>query len=90
MKPEVSIEYCTRCQWLLRAGWMAQELLATFGEELGRVSLIPADGGVYRVKVNDTLVWCRKADGGFPAPKDLKRRVRDVFQPGRDLGHNDR
>ncbi len=29
-KPAVTIHYCTQCNWLLRAGWMAQELLSTF------------------------------------------------------------
>lgn len=23
-KPRIVITYCTQCQWLLRAGWMAQ------------------------------------------------------------------
>ncbi|TIP36311.1 MAG: selenoprotein, partial [Mesorhizobium sp.] len=33
--PVIRITYCTQCQWLLRAGWMAQELLSTFGTDLG-------------------------------------------------------
>ncbi|KAL1871996.1 hypothetical protein VTK73DRAFT_1785 [Phialemonium thermophilum] len=36
------------------------------------------------------LLWDRKVDGGFPETKELKRRVRDVIEPGRDLGHVDR
>jgi len=36
------------------------------------------------------VIWDRKVDGGFPETKELKRRVRDVIQPGRDLGHVDR
>ena len=36
------------------------------------------------------VLWDRKTDGGFPETKELKRRVRDVIQPGRDLGHVDR
>lgn len=36
------------------------------------------------------VLWDRKADGGFPETKELKRRVRDVIEPGRDLGHVDR
>ncbi|KAH6627805.1 Rdx family-domain-containing protein [Chaetomium tenue] len=36
------------------------------------------------------VLWDRKIDGGFPEVKELKRRVRDVIQPGRDLGHVDR
>ncbi|PTB81132.1 hypothetical protein M440DRAFT_1459410 [Trichoderma longibrachiatum ATCC 18648] len=37
-----------------------------------------------------TVLWDRKTDGGFPETKDLKRRVRDVIEPGRNLGHVDR
>jgi selenoprotein W-related protein len=36
------------------------------------------------------LIWERKRDGGFPGPKELKQRVRDVIEPERDLGHTDR
>lgn len=89
-RPDISILYCTRCNWLLRAAWMAQELLSTFGEELGSVSLIPASGGRFEITVNSQLVWERKRDGGFPGPKELKQRVRDVIAPGRDMGHIDR
>ena len=89
-KTEVSILYCTQCNWLLRAGWMAQELLSTFGQDLGSVTLIPGTGGNFEIRVNGELVWERKRDGGFPGPKDLKQRVRDVIDPERDLGHTDR
>jgi selenoprotein W-related protein len=34
--PRIVIGYCTQCHWLLRAAWMAQELLSTFGADLGR------------------------------------------------------
>ncbi|KAL2260887.1 hypothetical protein VTK26DRAFT_4995 [Humicola hyalothermophila] len=37
-----------------------------------------------------TVLWDRKVDGGFPETKELKRRVRDVVEPGRSLGHVDR
>ncbi|KAI0971074.1 Rdx family-domain-containing protein [Xylaria arbuscula] len=36
------------------------------------------------------VLWDRKTDGGFPETKELKRRVRDVIEPGRNLGHVDR
>ena len=44
-KARVEITYCTQCQWLLRAAWMAQELLTTFTTELGEVALVPGTGG---------------------------------------------
>lgn len=90
MKPIITIVYCARCKWLLRAGWMAQELLSTFEEEIGEVKLRPDfTGGVYEVLVNDELVYSRAQAGGFPEIKDLKQMVRDKIAPDRDLGHID-
>ncbi|MEV0765549.1 SelT/SelW/SelH family protein [Nocardia sp. NPDC050435] len=86
----VAIEYCTQCRWLLRAGWMAQELLNTFGTDLREVALVPSEGGVFRITVDDEQIWERKADGGFPDIAVLKQRVRDRVAPERDLGHADR
>ncbi|MBK4532519.1 SelT/SelW/SelH family protein, partial [Enterobacter cloacae] len=48
-KPEIVITYCTQCQWLLRAAWLAQELLSTFADDLGKVCLEPGTGGVFRI-----------------------------------------
>ena len=101
-KPEIVITYCTQCQWLLRAAWLAQELLSTFGEDfahrakdsfgedLGKVSLVPASGGTFHIDCNGKQIWERKRDGGFPEAKELKQRVRDEIDPQRDLGHNDK
>lgn len=88
--PRVVIEYCPRCRWLLRAGWLAQELLTTFEAELGEVALRPADSGVFRVLLNDELLSDRKRDGGFPDLPLLKQAIRDRIAPGRDLGHSER
>lgn len=89
-RPRVEITYCTQCRWLLRAAWMAQELLTTFEQELGGVTLIPGTGGVYDVVVDGTPVWSRRDEGRFPDIKELKQRVRDHVAPERDLGHTDR
>ncbi|WP_324734096.1 SelT/SelW/SelH family protein [Pseudomonas paeninsulae] len=89
-KVEVTITYCSQCQWLLRAAWLAQELLSTFADDLGKVSLQPGSGGVFRVTCDGVQIWERKADGGFPEAKVLKQRLRDLIDPARDLGHNDR
>ncbi|SNB71606.1 selenoprotein W-related protein [Arboricoccus pini] len=88
--PRIAITYCRQCNWLLRAAWMAQELLSTFGEDLGEVALIPATGGAFSIELDSCLLWERKRDGGFPDAKALKQRVRDQLDPARDLGHTDR
>ncbi|PLB36197.1 SelT/SelW/SelH family protein [Aspergillus candidus] len=41
-------------------------------------------------EVQETLLWDRKRDGGFPEVKTLKSLVRNVIDPQRDLGHTDR
>ena len=89
-KAVIEITYCTQCQWLLRAAWLAQELLSSFADDLERVALVPATGGVFSIACNGVQIWERKADGGFPEAKVLKQRVRDLIDPQRDLGHNDR
>lgn len=88
-KPIVAITYCTQCRWLLRAGWMAQELLVTFEDELGGVTLVPGTGGVFDVTVDGRLIWSRKVEGRFPDLKEVKQRLRDMVAPERPLGHSD-
>ncbi|KAJ5483912.1 hypothetical protein N7539_005708 [Penicillium diatomitis] len=116
--PRVAIKFCTQCRWMLRAAYrnplektlqFAQELLSTFGTDLGEVALVPVTGGVFTITIwhavdadtsasnqsnlamtQETLLWDRKTDGGFPEVKVLKSRVRNVIAPNRDLGHTDR
>lgn len=75
---------------MLRAAWLAQELLSSFGETLGEVALIPdSSGGVFEIRVGETPVWERVRDGGFPQVRILKQKVRDLVDPERDMGHVD-
>ncbi|GAA4883712.1 SelT/SelW/SelH family protein [Pseudonocardia benzenivorans] len=88
--PRLEITYCTRCRWLLRAGWTAQELLTTFPADLGEVALVPGTGGVFTVRLDHEMLWDRREQGGFPELPVLKQLVRDRVAPDRDLGHSDR
>ncbi len=87
---EIEIEYCTQCRWLLRAAWMAQELLFTFEYDIARVSLVPGTGGVFVVRLNGDVLFSRKEQGRFPESKELKQLIRDVIDPDRALGHSDK
>jgi selenoprotein W-related protein len=89
-RPRIEIHYCRQCQWLLRAAWYAQELLSTFGEQVGEVALIPKTGGVFQVILEGQLVWDRAARNGFPDIKVLKQAIRDGIAPDLTLGHIDR
>lgn len=90
---------------MLRAAYFGQELLSTFGTQIGEIALVPATGGLFTVELTyipsneageqgadakKVLLWDRKAEGGFPETKVLKQLVRDKIDPTRDLGHSDK
>jgi selenoprotein W-related protein len=90
MKPIITIEYCPKCHWLLRAAYVAQELLTTFEQELKGVTLQPSEtSGAFNISINEQIIFNRKTYGGFPEIKELKQKVRDMICPGKSLGHAD-
>jgi len=91
MKPVISIEYCPKCGWLLRAAYMAQEILTTFSEDVKAVSLQPAEvSGTYTISINEEIIFDRKTMGRFCEIKELKQIIRDKINPGKSLGHSDK
>jgi selenoprotein W-related protein len=90
-KPVIIIEYCPKCHWLLRAAYMAQELLTTFEGDVQAVTLQPSEvGGQYMIYIDGKKIYDRKEFGGFPEIKELKQWVRDTVNPEKNLGHADR
>jgi selenoprotein W-related protein len=87
--PRIEITYCIQCRWLLRAAWMAQELLTTFQSEIGEIALAPGTGGIFEIRLGDELIWSRSERGRFPEMKELKQLVRDRIAPMKELGHSD-
>ena len=55
VKQRLYIKYCTKCKWLLRATWIAQEMLSTFEQELTEVILQKGDSGVFELRVNGSV-----------------------------------
>ena len=91
MKPLVTIEYCPKCGWMLRAAYMAQELLSTFTDDIYGVTLQPSEtSGTYNIRIDDAVVFDRKEQGRFPEIKELKQLVRDKVAPNKSLGHSDK
>jgi selenoprotein W-related protein len=90
-KPTIIIEYCPKCHWLMRASWMAQELLTTFEQELHAVALCPSEvAGRYQIVLENEVIFDRKREGRFPEIKELKQLVRDLVAPEKQLGHSDK
>jgi len=77
VRPMIEITYCRLCGWGLRAGWMAQELLTTFAEEIGSVTLTPdRTGSVFEVRIDDEVICSRKERDRFPEIKEIKQLMR--------------
>tara|TARA_B110000467_G_scaffold140761_1_gene141046 strand:+ start:2734 stop:2985 length:252 start_codon:yes stop_codon:yes gene_type:complete len=74
---------------MMRAAWLAQELLTTFAEEIGEVALQPGTGGILEIRLDGKLLFSRKEAGRFPEAKEVKQLVRDAIAPERHLGHSD-
>jgi len=90
MKPIISIEYCPKCGWMLRAAYFAQELLTTFTGDVKGVLLEPSEvNGSFIIRIDGKEIFDRRTAGGFPEIKSLKQRVRDLVNPSKNLGHSD-
>ena len=66
-KAAITITYCSQCNWMLRATWMAQELLHSFSTDIASVTLIPGTGGIFVVAVAQAG-WRFPRRGGTQAP----------------------
>jgi len=86
---KVEIKYCVRCRFILRASWIAQELLMTFPDELSAVCLLPGDGGIFEIHLDGKQLFSRKVAGRFPETSEIKQMIRDRIAPEKDLGHSD-
>jgi selenoprotein W-related protein len=86
----VEIEYCVRCGFMLRAAWIAQELLRAFEDELAAVIMRPGIGGVLIVRMNGETLFSNREDGGLPDIKVLKRRIAHGIGSRKSFGHEER
>ena len=89
-KAKITIHYCAQCRFILRASWMAQELLMTFPDEISELALKPGTGGVFEVLLEGKIIYSKEDMGKFPESKDLKQLIRDKIAPDKDLGHSDK
>lgn len=85
--PRVEITYCTQCKFLLRAAWLAQELLTAFERELGEVALRPGAGGIFEVTLDGEVIATNRETKTMPDPAEVKHLLRDRIAPNRKIGH---
>lgn len=88
MGSRVEITYCRRCRFLLRAAWLAQELLSTFEEEIAEVAIRPGTGGILEITLDGEVIASNRESGKMPDVSEVKRLLRDRLAPGRKIGHH--
>lgn len=73
---------------MLRAAYLAQELLTTFEKELGEVAIVPASGGILEVTLDGEVIASNRETKAMPEAGEVKRLLRDRIAPGRKIGHD--
>ena len=54
---------------------MADRILTTHKQHLESLTLIPAGGGCFEVKVDDELVYSKLATGAFPEGPEVMKEI---------------
>jgi selenoprotein W-related protein len=72
---------------MLRAAYLAQELLNAFENDLGEVALVPGSGGVFEVTLDGETIASNRETKTIPDAGEVKRLLRDRIAPGRKIGH---
>jgi selenoprotein W-related protein len=72
---------------MLRAAYLAQELLTTFEKELGEVALVPSSGGIFEVRLDGETLTTNRETKRMPEAAEVKRLLRDRIAPGKTIGH---
>ncbi|MDA1338582.1 MAG: SelT/SelW/SelH family protein [Proteobacteria bacterium] len=85
----ITIKFCIKCGWLMRAAWMAQEIINTYVNDIESVCLVPGEDGNFEIFCNDKAIFLRHDEGKFIEITEIKKRIRDMIDPERSLGHID-
>lgn len=72
---KVEVEYCVPCGFLERAERLQHALLSTFGRRLDAVTLRTGEDGVFRVTVDEAVVF-EKVEDDYDVD-EITRRVRE-------------
>ena len=85
-KPTIRIDCFPTAHSMIRAAPMAHELISTFESELADVTLSSApDEGTFSIWLDSQALWSRHKNDRFPVIDEIKRLIRDLVAPERDL-----
>ena len=77
MPKKLSIEYCTAWGYLGKAVGLAESLLNEYKNRIDELILIPSEGGVFEVKLDERLVFSKKSLGRFPEDDEVESGIRE-------------
>lgn len=80
MKNKLSIEYCTSWAYLGRAVALARTILTEHTNNVSELKLIPSEGGVLEVVLNDELVWSKKELDRYPEKGEVEAIVKEKIK----------
>ena len=69
---KITIEYCSKWNYLPRASSLEQELYRDIGQDTS-VELIASSGGIYEVMADDMLIFSKRQLNRFPADGEIVR-----------------
>ena len=80
MKNTLSIEYCTSWAYLGRAVALARTILTEHTNNVSELKLIPSEGGVLEVTLNDELVWSKKELDRYPEKGEVEEIIKEKIK----------
>jgi selenoprotein W-related protein len=56
---------------------LADHLVGQFKQKIDELTLLPADGGRFEIKVNDEMIYSKLSTGQFPDNLTIEQEIRD-------------
>ncbi len=76
-KYRVSLEYCVPCDYSAHAFRVTEELLGNYQHVIDQFVLITGSNGVFEVKVDDELIFSKKALKRHAKPGEILRSFKE-------------
>lgn len=79
MKKKISIEYCTSWGYLARAVALSEKVLNEHKLNIADLTIIPSQGGVFEIRVEDMLLFSKTELGRFPEDGEAEEIIRNAL-----------
>lgn len=80
MNNKISIEYCTGWGYLGRAVALSRSILAQHKNEIEELKIIPSEGGVLEVSLNDELIFSKKELNRYPEKNEIEEIIKEKIK----------